>query len=132
MGRASAVGISTGYGLGDRGSRSSSSSRIENFLISASSRHVLRQTQPPYPVGTGTRTPVPTGGRGVRPTTHLQLMPRSRERGPICLNGVMLIQLSTGATFNPSHIFFSLDFADSGSSVLPCYPGEVGRTHHAG
>jgi hypothetical protein len=41
------VGIATGYGLDDRGARSSSPGRVKNFLFSKSFRPALRSTQPP-------------------------------------------------------------------------------------
>jgi hypothetical protein len=45
--RDSVVGIATGYGLDDRGIRSSSPGRVKNFLFSTSSRPALGSTQPP-------------------------------------------------------------------------------------
>jgi hypothetical protein len=44
---ASVVGLASGYGLDDRGSRSSSPGRVKNFLFSTSSRPALGSTQPP-------------------------------------------------------------------------------------
>jgi hypothetical protein len=41
------VGIATGYGLDDRGGRSSSLGSVKNFLFFTSSRHALGSTQPP-------------------------------------------------------------------------------------
>jgi hypothetical protein len=75
----SAVGIASGYGLGDQGVgvRVPVGSRIFSTL----SRPVL----------------------GVKVTTHLQLVPRSRKCGsihpsPIRFDGVVLSYLSTGTT----------------------------------
>jgi hypothetical protein len=45
--RDSVVGIATSYGLDDRGGRSSSPGRVNNFLFSKSSRPALRSTQSP-------------------------------------------------------------------------------------
>jgi hypothetical protein len=45
--RDGSVGIATGYGLDDRGGRSSSPGRVKNFLFSTSSRPALGSTQPP-------------------------------------------------------------------------------------
>jgi hypothetical protein len=45
--RDSVVGIATGYGLGNRGGRSSSPGRVKNFLFSTSSTPALGPTQPP-------------------------------------------------------------------------------------
>jgi hypothetical protein len=42
----SSVGIATGYGLDDRGRRSSSPGRVKNFLFFTSSRPALGPTQP--------------------------------------------------------------------------------------
>jgi hypothetical protein len=44
----STVSIATGYQLDDRRGRSSSYSRVKNFLFSTSSRPVLGPTQPPF------------------------------------------------------------------------------------
>jgi hypothetical protein len=64
-----------------------------------------------YPVGTGGSFP---GGKAVGarswPTTHLQLVPRSRKCGsihplPIRLHGVVLNSLSTGTTL-PSYLYY--------------------------
>jgi hypothetical protein len=41
------VGIATGYGLDDRGGRSSSLGRVKNFLFSTSLRPALGSSQPP-------------------------------------------------------------------------------------
>jgi hypothetical protein len=45
--RDSVVGVANGYELEDRGGRSSSLGRVENFLFSTSSRPVLEPTRPP-------------------------------------------------------------------------------------
>jgi hypothetical protein len=68
-----------------------------NFLFSTSSRLALGSTQRPIQWVLGTLS------RGVKLTTHLQLVPRSRRRGsirpfPIRLLYVLLNQLNTGTT----------------------------------
>jgi hypothetical protein len=45
--RDSSVGIVTGYGMDDRGCRSSSPGRVKNFPFSTSCRPALGRTQPP-------------------------------------------------------------------------------------
>jgi hypothetical protein len=47
MSRDSNVSIATAYGLDDRGVRSSSPDRVNNFLFSTSSRPALGSNQPP-------------------------------------------------------------------------------------
>jgi hypothetical protein len=42
----SSVGIATGYGLDDRGGRSSSPGKVKNFLFSTSSRPALGSIKP--------------------------------------------------------------------------------------
>jgi hypothetical protein len=51
--RDNAVGIATSYGNGRPRGRSSSHSRVKNFLFSKSSRPALRSTQPPIQWVTG-------------------------------------------------------------------------------
>jgi hypothetical protein len=78
-----AVSVATGYGLEDRetgvrvpvGSRIFSSSRRLD-------RPALGSIQPPIPWVPGALSPG-CNGRGVKLTTHLQLVPRSRKRGSI-------------------------------------------------
>jgi hypothetical protein len=45
--RDSVIGITTGYGMDDRGVGSSSPGRVKNFLLCTSSRPALKPTQPP-------------------------------------------------------------------------------------
>jgi hypothetical protein len=62
--------------------RSSSSGRIKNFLFPMSSRPTLGSIQPPTQWVPGL-FPRGQSGRGVKLTTHLQLVPKSRKCGPI-------------------------------------------------
>jgi hypothetical protein len=62
---------------GRRKSRSSSPGRVKNFVFSTSSRPALGPTQPPIQWVPGIFP------RGVKLTTHLKLVPRSRKRGSI-------------------------------------------------
>jgi hypothetical protein len=55
--RESVVGITAGYGLEDRGGRSSSPGRVKNFLFSTSSRSALGSTQPPIQWVSGALSP---------------------------------------------------------------------------
>jgi hypothetical protein len=69
--------------------RNSSPGRVKNFLFYTSSRLALRPTQPPIQWTPGALSP------GMKLTTHLQPVLRSRKRGsihplPICLHGVVL------------------------------------------
>jgi hypothetical protein len=68
----SSGGIATAYMLDDKRGRSSSPGRFKNFLFFASSRPVLGPNEPPI-----------QWVLGVKLTTHLQLLPRSRKRGSI-------------------------------------------------
>jgi hypothetical protein len=76
--RNSSVGIATGCGLDDRGVgvRVPVGSRV----FSMSSRPALGSTQPPVQWVPGL-FPRGLSGRGVKLTTHLQLVPRSRKCG---------------------------------------------------
>jgi hypothetical protein len=78
----SSVGIATGYGLDDRGGGSSSPGRVKNVHFSISFRPALGSIQPPikWIPGSFSRG---QSGRGVKLTTHLQLVPRSRKCGSI-------------------------------------------------
>jgi hypothetical protein len=96
MSRDSAVGIATGYGLDDRevGVRVPVGSRILS-----SPRRPDQLWEPTRLLSNGYWWLFPWGwsGRGVKLTTHLQLVPRSRKRGsihlyiqpPIRLHGVL-------------------------------------------
>jgi hypothetical protein len=64
-------------------SRSSSPGRVKNFLSSKSSRPVLGSTQPPIQWIPGPLSSEVKRRGGVKLTTHLQLMPRSRKYGSI-------------------------------------------------
>jgi hypothetical protein len=82
MSRDSSVGIATGYGLDGQGGGSSSPGRVNNFHLSISSRPALGSTQPPIKWVPGSLSRGKSG-RGVKLTTHLQLVPRSRKFGSI-------------------------------------------------
>jgi hypothetical protein len=62
--------------------QSSSPSRVKNFFFSTSSRLALESTQPPIQWVPRVLSPGESG-RGVKLTTHLQLVPRSRKCGSI-------------------------------------------------
>jgi hypothetical protein len=111
MSRDSAVGITTGYGLEDRGvgvrvpvgSRIFSSPRSPDLLCG-----------PPNLLFNGYRGLFPWGlsGRGVKLTTHLKLVPESRKvhllvyiHSPIRFHGVVLNYLSIGKTL-PFYIYY--------------------------
>jgi hypothetical protein len=74
----SSVGIATGYGLDDRGVGVRVAVRSRIF---SSPRRPDRLWDPPKLLPNGHRGPIPQGlsGWGVKLTTHLQLMPRSRK-----------------------------------------------------
>jgi hypothetical protein len=84
--------------------RSSCPGRVKNFLFSASSRLALGSTQPPIQWISWALSPG-YSDRGVKLTTPLHLVPRSRKCGsihplPIRLHGVVLNSLSTGSTLS--------------------------------
>jgi hypothetical protein len=83
--RESVVGIGDWLQEGRPRGRSSSPDVGKNFNFSMSSRPVLRFTQPPiqWVAGGGGLFPRGESERGVKMTTHLQLVPRSRKRGSI-------------------------------------------------
>jgi hypothetical protein len=94
MSRDSSVGIATVYGLADRRGGSSSPGRVKNFHFSIPSRPALGSTQPPIKWLSGALSRG-LSGRGVKLTTHLQLVPRARNvdlyiHSHIRLHGVML------------------------------------------
>jgi hypothetical protein len=75
MSRDSAGGIATGYGMHDRGVRV----RVPvGSRIFSSPRRTERLLGPPSLLSNGYRGQFP---RGVKLSTHLQLVPRSRKRG---------------------------------------------------
>jgi hypothetical protein len=77
-GRDSSVGIATGYGLDYQIGRSSNPGGGKNVHFSMSSRPALGSTQPPIQWVPGALSPGESS-RGVKLTTHLQLVPRSRK-----------------------------------------------------
>jgi hypothetical protein len=80
MSRNSAVGIATDYGLYDQ--EIGVQIGRKNFLFCMSSRLALRLTQPPIQWVIGA-FPQELSGQGVKLTTHLQPVPRSRKCGSI-------------------------------------------------
>jgi hypothetical protein len=86
-----AVGIATGYGLDYRGV--GVRVPVGTFIFLTSSLQVLGPTQPPIQWVPGAFAPG-VSRRGVKLTTHFQLVPRSRIRGyilSISLHGLLLI-----------------------------------------
>jgi hypothetical protein len=76
--RDSSVGIALGYGLDDRGSRvrfpaGAGNSSLHHRVQTGSGAHPAS-----YPMGTGGSFPG-INGRGLKLTTHLHLVPRSKE-----------------------------------------------------
>jgi hypothetical protein len=76
--RDSSVGIALGYGLDDRGSRVLFPARIGNFSLHRRVQTALGPTQPPIQWVQGGCFSGGYGGRGVKLTTHLHLVPRSK------------------------------------------------------
>jgi hypothetical protein len=74
----SAVGIATGYGAGRLRGRGSSPGSVKNFHFSMLPRPALGSTQPPIQRVSGALSRG-YSGRGVKLTTHLQLVPMSRK-----------------------------------------------------
>jgi hypothetical protein len=90
------VGIATGYRLDCRGSFPG---RGKIFLFSTSSRSALGPTQPPIQLEPELFAREQSG-QGLKLTTHLHLVPRSRTVNPdlhfpICLHGIVFNWLST-------------------------------------
>jgi hypothetical protein len=71
--RDSSVGIALGYGLDDRGSRVRFTAGAGNFSL----HHRVQNGSGAHPAS------YPMGTRGVKLTTHLHLVPRSRMCGAI-------------------------------------------------
>jgi hypothetical protein len=95
----SIVGITKGDGLDGRGSISW---KDKIFLFSIASRPAVGPTQPPIQWVPWALSP---GGKrqGVKLTTHLHLVPRSRMvelylHSPVCLYGIVLNWLTTWTT----------------------------------
>jgi hypothetical protein len=103
--RNSSVGIATGYGLDDQGGGSSSPGRFKNFHFSISSRPALRSTQPPIKWVPG------VSGRGVKLTSHLQLVPRSRKCGSIH-------PLPYTSSWRNAYLTFTISYSDR-AEVIP-------------
>jgi hypothetical protein len=78
--RGSAFGIAIDYGHDGRGVGVRVPSGAKIFLLSASSRPILRSTHPPIQWVPEALHPAESGW-DVKLTTHLQLEPRSRIRG---------------------------------------------------
>jgi hypothetical protein len=92
--RDNVVGIGTSYWLDDGGVGVPSPGRVKIFHFSMSSRPALGSTQSPIQWVQGL-FPGGKNGRVVKLTTHLQLMPWSRNmclyvHSPIRLHGVVL------------------------------------------
>jgi hypothetical protein len=68
--------MALGYGLDDWGFESRQ--RLGIFLITTASRRALEPTQPPFQWVPGALS-LGQSGRGVKLTTHLQLVPRSKN-----------------------------------------------------
>jgi hypothetical protein len=71
-----------GYRLDVRGSNPGRGT-MEVLLFTTASRPALGHTQPPIQCVLGSLTPGEESDRGVKLTTHLHLVPRSRMRGAI-------------------------------------------------
>jgi hypothetical protein len=78
--RDSSVGIATGFGLDGQGVGGRVPGRGKIFLLSTSSRPVLGPTQPLIQRAPGALSSGKSS-RGVKLTTHLQQVPRSRIHG---------------------------------------------------
>jgi hypothetical protein len=75
----SAVGITTDYGAGRSRGLSSNPGRVKKFRYSIRCRPALRHTQPPVLWVQGELFSG-KAARGVKLTTHVQLVPRSRKQ----------------------------------------------------
>jgi hypothetical protein len=89
---------SVGYGLDDRGSRVRFPVGAGNFSLHHRVQNDTEAHPASYPMGTMTFFPGGKSGRGVKLTTHLLLVPRSKNAWsytstpPISLPGVVLSQ----------------------------------------
>jgi hypothetical protein len=95
----SAVGIATGYEMDGLGSIPGNA----KYCLLHSVQTGYEAHPASYPMGTGNDFPVGKAVRGVKLTTHLHLVPRSRMvelylYSLICLHGVVLNWLSKGTT----------------------------------
>jgi hypothetical protein len=119
--RESVVGIATGYGLGHRG---------VGVRVPVGARIFSSPLCPDQPWGPPNLLsngywglfPREWNSRGVKLTTHFQLVPRSRKYGsihplPIRIHGVVLNSLSTGTTF-PFYLYVYYSLAASNRMCL--------------
>jgi hypothetical protein len=88
MSRVSAVGIANSYWLDDRGVGVRVPVGSTNFHFSMSFRPAMGSTQTPIQWVPGALTP-DKSDRGVKLTTHLQLVPKSRKRGSIYIHSLI-------------------------------------------
>jgi hypothetical protein len=77
--RDSSVGIALGYGLNDRGSRVRFAVGAGNFSLYHRFQNCSCAHPDFYPVGTRSSFPGGWSGRGVKLTTYLHLVPRSKN-----------------------------------------------------
>jgi hypothetical protein len=87
--RDSSVGIALGYGLDDRGSRVRFPAGAGNFSLHHRVQNGTGAHPASYPMGTRGSFPGGKSSRGVKLTTHLHLVPKSKNP-PIRLHGVVL------------------------------------------
>jgi hypothetical protein len=94
--RDNSVGIALGYGLDDRGSRVRFPAGAGNFSLHHRVQNGSEDHPASYPMGTRGSSPEGKVGRVVKLTTHLILVPRSKNAWsytsipPIRLHGVVL------------------------------------------